>query len=190
MNQKPLSQVAAIRALFGLCHEKEEPEPRRGRQRLAPLARHLERLRQSNCAETPRCASRRRTTWWSRVLGNGVPPRRCDRTSPLPGCSRSCRARGARRRVIHCLLPGMADPEFVSAAHQEQRSSDHASRECPLLMPTLPSGCTLPFTLHGAGRKKKVTCFTIPSCLSARRIEKALLRFLLFFWSHSRCTCK
>ena len=84
----------------------------------------------------------------------------------------------------------VADPEFVSAAHQEQRSSDHASRECPLLMPTLPSGCTLPFTLHGAGRKKKVTCFTIPSCLSARRIEKALLRFLLVFWSHSRCTCK
>jgi hypothetical protein len=105
VNQKPLSQVAAIRALFGLCHEKEEPEPRRRRQRHAPLARHLERLRQSNCAETPRCASRRRTTWWSRVLGNGVPPRHCDRTSPLPGCSRSCRARGARRRVIRCLLP-------------------------------------------------------------------------------------
>jgi len=92
VNLKPLSQVAAIRALFGLCHEKEEPEPRRGRQRLAPLARHLERLRQSNCAETPRCASRRRTTWWSRVLGTGVPPRNCDCTSPLPGCSRSFRA--------------------------------------------------------------------------------------------------
>ena len=31
VNLKPLSQVAAIRALFGLCHEKEEPEPRRRR---------------------------------------------------------------------------------------------------------------------------------------------------------------
>jgi hypothetical protein len=189
VNQKPLSQVAAIRALFGLCHEKEEPEPRRGRQRLAPLARHLERLRQSNCAETPRCASRRRTTWWSRVLGNGMPPRHCDRTSPLPGCSRSCRARGARRRVIRCLLPvDLTRNSF----RQLTRNKDLRimTRECPLLMPTLPSGCTLPFTLHGAGRKKKVTCFTIPSCLSARRIEKALLRFLLVFWSHSRCTCK
>ena len=186
VNQKPLSQVAAIRALFGLFHENEEPEPRRRRQRHAPLAKHLERLRQSNCAETPRCTSRRRTTWWSRILGNGVPPRRCDRTSPLPGCSRSWRARGARRRVIHCLLRRGRSP----GRKLLQRAWDHLSTYCPLLMPTLPSGCTLPFTLHGAGRKKKVTCFTIPSCLSARRIEKALFRFLLFFWSHSRCTCK
>ena len=117
-------------------------------------------------------------------LGIATAPRRCRR------CTRDCRARGAPGVSSSACCAEGADPEFVSAAHQQQRSSDHASRECPLLMPTLPSGCTLPFTLHGAGRKKKVTCFTIPSCLSARRIEKALLRFVLVFWSHSRCTCK
>ena len=175
-----------MRALFGLFHENEEPEPRRRRQRHAPLARHLERLRQSNCAETPRCASRHRTTWWSRILGNGVPPRHCDRTSPLQEMHQGLSRQRCTRRVILCMLRRGRCPR----SSQQQRSSDHASRECPLLMPTLPSGCTLPFTLHGAGRKKKVNCFTIPSCLSARRIEKALLRFLLVFWSHSRCTCK
>ena len=86
--------------------------------------------------------------------------------------------------------PGLSSSACSPGRKMQQRSWDHVSTYRPLQMPTLPSGCTLPFTLHGAGRKKKVTCFTIPSCLSARRIEKALLQFLLGFWSQRRCTCK
>ena len=117
-----------------------------------------------------------------------LPPRHCDCTSPLQnqGLSRQ----RCTRRVLSLSAAARARPGIRYGSSQQHSSSDHVSTYCPLLMPTLPSGCTLPFTLRGAGRKKKVTCFTIPSCLLARRIEMALFRFLFVLWSHNRFTCK